>query len=486
MILSAKCCLPYRYIITALIALGCFFACAHRTNFNLVVVAVVPRPSAHPSGSQERCNASAEAPGVRHNFRNQSAAFQWSETEQDVMLSAFFWGYTIPQTFAGLAADKATPKHMLSIGVVIPGLLSFLTPMAAYWHWGAVVLLRTLMGFAQAFVTASEYALIANWAPKFERARMLSICFIGYSIGAIVTMPVTGLLIQYDVLGGWPSTFYIFGAMSIGWFMMWSLLASNTPDETTCVWDGENKYSHLASSADTAPQAVEFPWKSVLTSGPVWGVVAAKTGSTFGLSAFQTKIPAYMDRILCMSIERNAAVNGMIFTALSLGSLLWASVADELQRRRILDTTTIRKMFAVICFCGSATCLVALSHLSQDKTSASVFLMLFMVMFSGQSGAHLPNIVDISPQFSGTIFGIANTFGSAGALASPLVASFFLWDADDPLRWSYYFYACSGVILLSGLTYIALCSSELQEWAKAPREERRHVKTKYGATTETA
>ncbi|XP_064462739.1 sialin-like isoform X2 [Ornithodoros turicata] len=437
MILSAKCCLPYRYIITALIALGCFFACAHRTNFNLVVVAVVPRPSAHPSGSQERCNASAEAPGVRHNFRNQSAAFQWSETEQDVMLSAFFWGYTIPQTFAGLAADKATPKHMLSIGVVIPGLLSFLTPMAAYWHWGAVVLLRTLMGFAQAFVTASEYALIANWAPKFERARMLSICFIGYSIGAIVTMPVTGLLIQYDVLGGWPSTFYIFGAMSIGWFMMWSLLASNTPDETTCVWDGENKYSHLASSADTAPQA-------------------------------------------------NAAVNGMIFTALSLGSLLWASVADELQRRRILDTTTIRKMFAVICFCGSATCLVALSHLSQDKTSASVFLMLFMVMFSGQSGAHLPNIVDISPQFSGTIFGIANTFGSAGALASPLVASFFLWDADDPLRWSYYFYACSGVILLSGLTYIALCSSELQEWAKAPREERRHVKTKYGATTETA
>jgi hypothetical protein len=35
----------------------------------------------------------------------------------------------------------------------------------------------------------------------------------------------------YGFDGGWPSIFYIFGAIGIVWFFLWMLLAAKSPEE---------------------------------------------------------------------------------------------------------------------------------------------------------------------------------------------------------------------------------------------------------------
>jgi hypothetical protein len=44
-------------------------------------------------------------------------------------------------------------------------------------------------------------------------------------------MIISGYLIQGNVMGGWPSVFYIIGAVSIVWFVFWTVLVYDTPAE---------------------------------------------------------------------------------------------------------------------------------------------------------------------------------------------------------------------------------------------------------------
>ena len=55
------------------------------------------------------------------------------------------------------------------------------------------------------------YAMIARWAPPYERTRMLVFTMCGASFGTIVATPVAGVLCDSNFLQGWPSVFYIFG-----------------------------------------------------------------------------------------------------------------------------------------------------------------------------------------------------------------------------------------------------------------------------------
>jgi len=54
-------------------------------------------------------------------------------------------------------------------------------------------------------------AMLGVWAPPLERSRMISLALAGSNIGTVVAQPLSGLLCASNVMGGWPSVFYIFG-----------------------------------------------------------------------------------------------------------------------------------------------------------------------------------------------------------------------------------------------------------------------------------
>jgi MFS family permease len=74
------------------------------------------------------------------------------------------------------------------------------------------------------------HALIAKWAPPYQRSLFSSIIYGGATAGLVVSMPISGLLAESSFLGGWPSVFYVFGLLGIVWFVMWSMLVYESPD----------------------------------------------------------------------------------------------------------------------------------------------------------------------------------------------------------------------------------------------------------------
>jgi MFS family permease len=77
-----------------------------------------------------------------------------------------------------------------------------------------------------------------------------SICT-GAQLGTIIAMPVSGALASSPI--GWPSIFYIFGAVGILWVVLWFFLAADRPGTHKFISKEEQAYieTNLGSKVST-------------------------------------------------------------------------------------------------------------------------------------------------------------------------------------------------------------------------------------------
>jgi MFS family permease len=75
--------------------------------------------------------------------------FTWSEVEQSIILSSFFWGYLVFQVPGGRVAEVIGAKRVFGGAVLINGALSLVLPFLARTHWILLLVIRALQGLAQ-------------------------------------------------------------------------------------------------------------------------------------------------------------------------------------------------------------------------------------------------------------------------------------------------------------------------------------------------
>ncbi|XP_049947673.1 vesicular glutamate transporter 2-like [Schistocerca serialis cubense] len=76
--------------------------------------------------------------------------YGWSQSETSTILSSFFWGYVVMLAPAGWVADRFDAKNLFSASLILSGILTMLTEVAA--DTGGVVLVcafRVVMGISQ-------------------------------------------------------------------------------------------------------------------------------------------------------------------------------------------------------------------------------------------------------------------------------------------------------------------------------------------------
>ena len=84
--------------------------------------------------------------------------------------------------------------------------------------------------------------LKAKWAPPSERSRLAGISNAGAQIGNVIALPLGGILCDNGFGVGWPSIFYLFGALGLVWFAAWMLLSAKSPDEHRFIGKVEMDY----------------------------------------------------------------------------------------------------------------------------------------------------------------------------------------------------------------------------------------------------
>lgn len=175
----------------------------------------------------------------------------------------------IQQVVGGVATQYFGTKNVFGWSQFATAACSLCIPFASSYHYSAVVLLRSIQGFASGLTWPAMYAVVSFWIPAKERSRFMS-SFQGFSVGIGLTYILCGFIIKQF---GWRLVFYTSGSIGMFWCLMWFLLAFDTPDmhpRISC-----HEYEYIQRNIDDnirAGQGMHVPWRSIFTSLPAWSI----------------------------------------------------------------------------------------------------------------------------------------------------------------------------------------------------------------------
>ncbi|KAL3143287.1 hypothetical protein ABBQ38_002129 [Trebouxia sp. C0009 RCD-2024] len=392
--------------------------------------------------------------------------YGWSDSVKGAISSSFFLGYTITNLIGGYVATKYSSKVVLGGGVVLWSLFTVFTPTAADLGLMLVPLLlsRGIMGAGEGVAFPAISNLFSNWVPVSAKSRSLGLAYSAGQIGNIVALITSPLLITNY---GWKSAFWLYGTLGLTWMLAWVPLVPDQPPNKTKAarqLGGSGNIEVSSKSEQGVNSLGDVPWRRFLNSKALWGLVAVHCSFGVGPLVCLSWLPSYYSDEWGLDVAKSSFLSGLPWAISFALANLAGFTADNLINKKVLSITATRKLMQGIASLGPATCLTFLTMQKSGPDGGN--LMLSAALLTGtlglggfQAAGYGSNHQDLSPKYSGILFGLTNaSASSAGALA--VFATGVLLDKTD--SWSVIFGAVAVVYALGFAGFALLGSGELQ------------------------
>ncbi|CDQ69229.1 unnamed protein product [Oncorhynchus mykiss] len=339
-------------------------------------------------------------------------------------------------------------------------------PSAARRHYGCVMLVRILQGLVEGVTYPACHGMWAKWAPPLERSRLATTSFCGSYAGAVIAMPLAGVLVQFV---GWPSVFYIYGVFGIIWYIFWLLLAYGSPAAHPTISNEERIYIETTIGEGvkilSATEKFKTPWLRFFTSMPVYAIIVANFCRSWTFYLLLISQPAYFEEVFGFSIGKVGLLSAVPHMVMTIVVPIGGQLADFLRSRKIMSTTNVRKIMNCGGFGMEATLLLVVGF-SHTRGVAISFLVL-AVGFSGfaiSEGQFNVNHLDIAPRYASILMGISNGVGTLSGMVCPLIVG-ALTKHKTRLEWQNVFVIAAIVHYTGVIFYAIFASGEKQDWA---------------------
>ena len=98
----------------------------------------------------------------------------WSQKNQGIILWCYFWGYLLTQIPSGYLSSRYGVKYLFGLSILLSSVLTLLIPLSANIHWILFSMVRFFIGFCHGTAWPSITVIIAHWAPKYERGKLMA------------------------------------------------------------------------------------------------------------------------------------------------------------------------------------------------------------------------------------------------------------------------------------------------------------------------
>ncbi|KAJ8985189.1 hypothetical protein NQ317_018218 [Molorchus minor] len=454
---------PARLVLYLLSWSGFLVSFMMRNDINLAIVAMVEQPERTvTNASNEYCYVIEEssnntAPVVRLRW-HAAVVREGAELHPGVLLLGV---HRFPGG-GGLATQKLGTKRVFGYAQLATALCSLCIPWASETHFGLVIGLRFIQGFASGLTWPAMYALVGHWIPVPERSRFMS-SFQGFSIGIGITYPLCGFLIAHL---GWRSVFYTTGSIGVAWCLIWYLLAFDSPETHPRISLREQRYikeNTVNTYANSRTQAV--PWRAILTSMPAWSIGITTFGRIWVHYTFIIPGPTYMKSILGFSIEKNGLLSGAPFICSYVASVFFCYIADMLVTKNYMSLTNVRKLMTALSQVLPGILVLLISYLGCNVDLALVVWFFTVTLITASYAGAMANVVDIAPNFAGPVLAFAQTIHMSASFLSPLVA-FHILDEKEHLMssWRTVYYVTGFVAISTYIVYQIWGTADVQPW----------------------
>ncbi|XP_023322825.1 putative inorganic phosphate cotransporter isoform X2 [Eurytemora carolleeae] len=457
-----KRCYQTRHLFAFMGFLGFANVYAMRVNLSVAIVAMV-NSTALGNGSSIS-NNTCPAPSTPSSHTT-DGPFNWNERDQGLILGAFFYGYVVTQLPGGRLAEIWGGKWLYGIGILVTAIFTMLTPLAAKTSVSLLTAVRVLEGLGEGVTYPAMHAMLSKWTPPNERSKMGSRVYSGSQFGTVIALPLSGYLADEF---GWESVFYVFGVLSLIWFLAWAFLISDSPDTHPTISREERDYIKRSIGSARSSVTLSVPWKSILTSVPVWALVVTHMAQNWGFYTLLTELPTYMKNILHFDIKANAFISALPYLLMWLFALFISFLTDFTIDHNLLSRNSARKVFNSVAFMLPGLFLILAGYSGCNVNTTIVFLTLA----GGINGAHYSGFMsthlDMSPNFAGTLLGITNGFANIMGFLAPAFTGYIINGHQDLSHWQLVFFVAALVYFAGNVVFVVLGSTKEQPWNHNP------------------
>ena len=450
--------LPVRYIVVGMTSFGFMINYMLRNNLNLVIVAMVNHTAVNSSDSSGQ----------------EDGPFVWDENVVGLILGSFYYGYVCTQIVGGRATELSSVKYITGVSLLLAGLLTCVTPIASYWDYRALLAVRIVMGLVMGVSFPAGYALLRAWAPPTERSTAISLALSACNIGTAITMPMASAIISGI---SWKAVFYIQGSFVLIWFVFWVLLVYDTPEQHRFITAEERDFIVTAIGEEGSSRRLPLPWREMLTSPPVWSLVVSNFCHSWGWFTLLNDLPQYFNNVLHKDISSNAVFTSLPFLLTFIFSMIYSMFSDYLRRNNLMGVTNIRRLAQFISQTLVAVTLVCIAFLGEHEVAVETLLFLGIGLLGAAYSGWQSTTVDMAPNYSGTLCGIANTFGSISGFLAPLVVGALTEGHETLDRWRWCFLIPAVLMVLDTIVFFVCGSGEEQPWNRKYYHDQWRIQT---------
>ncbi|XP_030040391.2 sialin isoform X1 [Manduca sexta] len=463
---------PVRFNLWIMLFTSCWAAYMLRVNLSLNLIAMVPQA---PRNSNVRSQCGSKDDVVRNSSLRHvdiadvreaprqvpgGALFDWNADQQALILGSYFWCYPLTSLVGGMAAERWGPRYVVLFTSFASAILTALSPVAANWHYMALVVTRFFLGFAGGFIYPALHVLVARWAPPAEKGKFVS-AMMGGTLGTVVTWSLTGPLMEKF---GWESAFYVPAGLTLVWCGFWWYLVADTPGEHPRITEAEKTYI-LDALGDKVKKSKGLPpFKYIIKSFPFLAMVILHYGNLWGLYFIMTAGPKFVASVLGFDISATGVISALPYLARLFMATIFGVIGDFILARKLMSTTFIRKFFCLFSHILPGVLLVMLVY-AGCSTALSVTLITMSMGFNGAATlTNLQNHQDLAPNYAGTLYGIANCVGSTAGFFTPMITAYFTRNGSGFENWRPVFYVGASVYIVSAIFFIFFGTGNIQDW----------------------
>ncbi len=339
----------------------------------------------------DRINLSSALPEIRRSF-------PLSPEASGILLSAFFWSYTLLQMPAGWVVDRFGLKWPYAAGLFLWSAVSAATALVSSLN--GLIAVRIALGIGESIVTPASMRYIRKNFAEHERGLPIGIFMSGTKYGPAIGAPIA----TYLVLGfGWRWMFVLNGALCILWLVPWLLLVRNE-----------------AGTLPDEPRAEEaVSWGAILGTPFMWGTCIATFCYMYFVYFCMTWMPTYFKERFGFSLTASGWFTFMSFGGLATIAILSGWAADRLIARG-RNPVTVRKAFTIVGF------VLAFSEIFgafSSSATATLFLAVFSLSGLGLATANYWALTQtMTPAVaSARVAGVQNTAANLAGIAAPWI-----------------------------------------------------------------
>ena len=228
---------------------------------------------------------------------------------------------------------------------------------------------------------------------------------------------------------GWRSVFYVIGALSLLWSILYMVVYRNMPEEHTRVTHAElARIRGLDANGEIKKANVakrpKVPWTVLLKHGNMWAVMCAYATYIYSLWFFLSWLPSYLLEYRKFTLIKTGFYASLPLAAGVVGDAFGGWLTDKLY----IKTNNLkfsRRSVAITAMlgCGTSTLFAALSA---RPFTALIFLTIAMFFLEMTIGPAWAVPMDIGGEFSGTVSGMMNMGGQFVGALSPTVFGYLV------------------------------------------------------------